>query len=170
MCGFCSNIHLFWKLKKKINECVSNKNFYAFPLSFWWYFYSFVRHVYVHVPVKSPDVIWIRKIYIKSFQLWQQSPLSAKKHDKTSKSKSDKICTALFFTEKPGALNTSCDKLVFYKISYILCEYSSEMEVKTNYCDFFEGTEKLLEIWFGRRTENSTVNCDLRSVPRWVLL
>lgn len=44
------------------------------------------------------------------------------------------------------------------------------MEVKTNYCDFFEGTEKLLEIWFGAsRTENSSVNCDLRSVPRLVI-
>ncbi|CAL1269957.1 unnamed protein product [Larinioides sclopetarius] len=40
------------------------------------------------------------------------------------------------------------------------------MDVKANYCDFFEGTEKLLEIWFGRRQESNSLNCDLRSIPR----
>ncbi|GFU17697.1 s-adenosylmethionine decarboxylase proenzyme [Nephila pilipes] len=40
------------------------------------------------------------------------------------------------------------------------------MDEKANYCDFFEGTEKLLEIWFGRRTESNTANCDLRAIPR----
>lgn len=40
------------------------------------------------------------------------------------------------------------------------------MNEKANYCDFFEGTEKLLEIWFGRRSESNTANCDLRVISR----
>jgi S-adenosylmethionine decarboxylase len=35
----------------------------------------------------------------------------------------------------------------------------------TNYCNFFEGTEKLLEIWFDKYDESSK-ECDLRIIPR----
>ncbi|XP_054722720.1 S-adenosylmethionine decarboxylase proenzyme-like [Uloborus diversus] len=41
------------------------------------------------------------------------------------------------------------------------------MDVKANYCGFFEGTEKLLEVWFGRRNETcGSASCDLRAIPR----
>ncbi|GIY61222.1 s-adenosylmethionine decarboxylase proenzyme [Caerostris darwini] len=33
--------------------------------------------------------------------------------------------------------------------------------------DFFEGAEKLLEIWFGRSNESNTPKCDLRLIPRY---
>ncbi|XP_067120562.1 S-adenosylmethionine decarboxylase proenzyme-like isoform X1 [Centruroides vittatus] len=36
------------------------------------------------------------------------------------------------------------------------------MEVPNNYCEFFEGTEKLLEVWF----HGGDDSCDLRSIPR----
>lgn len=42
------------------------------------------------------------------------------------------------------------------------------MDGKENYCDFFEGTEKLLEIWFGCKSENNPAICDLRAIPRSV--
>lgn len=39
------------------------------------------------------------------------------------------------------------------------------MDVKNNYTGFFEGTEKLLEIWFGCEKGTGEL-CDLRSIPR----
>ncbi|XP_064489325.1 S-adenosylmethionine decarboxylase proenzyme-like [Ornithodoros turicata] len=39
------------------------------------------------------------------------------------------------------------------------------MDVQSNYTDFFEGTEKLLEVWFSRR-DGKEDNCDLRKIPR----
>lgn len=39
------------------------------------------------------------------------------------------------------------------------------MDVQSNYTDFFEGTEKLLEVWFSRR-DGKEENCDLRKIPR----
>jgi S-adenosylmethionine decarboxylase len=35
----------------------------------------------------------------------------------------------------------------------------------TNYCNFFEGTEKLLEVWFDKYDDNNK-ECDLRVIPR----
>lgn len=41
------------------------------------------------------------------------------------------------------------------------------MNVQNNYCDFFEGTEKLLEVWFSRRDKIADgLSCDLRKIPR----
>uniref|UniRef100_A0A131X8Z0 S-adenosylmethionine decarboxylase proenzyme n=1 Tax=Hyalomma excavatum TaxID=257692 RepID=A0A131X8Z0_9ACAR len=39
------------------------------------------------------------------------------------------------------------------------------MDVHSNYSDFFEGTEKLLEVWFCR-TDGKDDNCDLRKISR----
>lgn len=39
------------------------------------------------------------------------------------------------------------------------------MDVQSNYSDFFEGTEKLLEVWFSRR-DGKEENCDLRKIAR----
>lgn len=39
------------------------------------------------------------------------------------------------------------------------------MNVQNDYCDFFEGTEKLLEVWFHRGDLNMD-DCDLRNIPR----
>lgn len=33
---------------------------------------------------------------------------------------------------------------------------------------FFEGVEKLLEVWFTTQSGN-TDHCDLRQIPRWVM-
>ncbi|XP_015791732.1 S-adenosylmethionine decarboxylase proenzyme [Tetranychus urticae] len=44
------------------------------------------------------------------------------------------------------------------------------MDEKQDYCHFFEGTEKLLEIWFDSETSSQknsgATNCDLRLIPR----
>ncbi|KAG0415969.1 hypothetical protein HPB47_006845 [Ixodes persulcatus] len=39
------------------------------------------------------------------------------------------------------------------------------MDAPNNYSDFFEGTEKLLEVWFSRR-DGKEENCDLRKISR----
>lgn len=39
------------------------------------------------------------------------------------------------------------------------------MDVQNNYSDFFEGTEKLLEVWFSR-SDGKDDNCDLRRISR----
>lgn len=39
------------------------------------------------------------------------------------------------------------------------------MDAPSNYSDFFEGTEKLLEVWFSRR-DGKEENCDLRKISR----
>lgn len=35
----------------------------------------------------------------------------------------------------------------------------------TAFCDFFEGTEKLLEVWFDKHEDNPK-DCDLRHINR----
>ncbi|RWS04507.1 S-adenosylmethionine decarboxylase proenzyme-like protein [Dinothrombium tinctorium] len=40
------------------------------------------------------------------------------------------------------------------------------MSESSDYCGFFEGTEKLLEVWFGNENDHYHNDCDLRKIPR----
>ena len=43
---------------------------------------------------------------------------------------------------------------------------SNKQHPKDQDMEFFEGTEKLLEIWFTKTDENCTLDSDLRDIPR----
>lgn len=42
----------------------------------------------------------------------------------------------------------------------------AENEVNNDGVQFFEGVEKLLEVWFTRADDTNIKNCDLRKIPR----
>lgn len=58
-----------------------------------------------------------------------------------------------------------CIQIVIISKFYFF-HYHSGMDEKENFCEFFEGTEKLLEIWFESKSENNPSECDLRAIPR----
>jgi hypothetical protein len=52
-----------------------------------------------------------------------------------------------------------------YRIGVAYCGLRMAESVASNGVQFFEGVEKLLEIWF-TRTDGNSKQCDLRNIPR----
>lgn len=57
--------------------------------------------------------------------------------------------------------------LLFFKIVFffVVAYYLPKCYIR-NIMDFFEGTEKLLELWFTKANSKCTIKNDLRNIPR----